>query len=276
MLEHAGVPFLVAGGQIAYSLGLKINDPLYNIAVFLPKKGLDPSTALLDPSAAFSQGSISAAGVFSIQQDFDSKYALVPIHFMRTLTGDEKNISGLEIMLTPHTDAQQIKEEISKICGVKFSVKDRYQQHDFLYKILHSEKAAVYLILGFILLIATFNLFGTLTILIIDKRKDIHTLLTMGANSALIRRIFLYEGLLVSVSGAIAGMFIGALCCMAQHYWGFISLEHADGFATVAYPVAMQARDFLMVFGIVFAIGFSAAWYTSRQIVRRQMPEQLL
>ncbi len=275
-IEHAGIPFTVVGAEIGYSLGLKINDPLYNITVFLPKKGLNPSSALLDPSAAFEQAGISASGVFSIQQDFDSKYAIVPISFMQKLTGDSMHVTALEIITKPGADVSSVQKAFAQICGPGYAVKDRYQQHDFLYKILRSEKAAVYFILGFILLIATFNLFGTLTILIIDKRKDIHTLLTLGADSHLIRRIFLYEGMLVSLGGALAGMLLGALCCLAQEHWELIRLDQTEGVTSLAYPVSMQATDFVLVLGIVLAIGFSAAWYTSRQIVKRQMPEQLL
>ena len=155
--------------------------------------------------------------------------------------------------------------------GKDFDVKDRYRQHDFLYKILKSEKAGVYLILGFILLIATFNIFGTLTMLIIDKKKDIVTLMNLGATLPLVQQIFLIEGLLISLGGALGGMIVGTTICFLQQTFGIIKLDNSESFIVQAYPVDMQLNDFLLVFLIVFVIGFAAAWLTSRMIVKRQL-----
>jgi len=271
VLQIDSTDYMILGGQIAYSLGLRVGDPLNTIAVFMPLKGIDPSNALLDPTSAFAQKNIQTSAVFSIQQDFDSKYVIVPLRFMRTLTGNEKGISALEIKLKPNANNEDAVEEIQKIAGEKFEVKGRLQQHDFLYKILKSEKIGVYLILGFILMIAAFNLFGTLTMLIIDKKNDIRVLMNMGANLQMIQRVFLIEGLLISLVGAIAGMVLGGIICGLQQAFGIVRLEHSEGFITEAYPVAMQLGDFVIVFIIVFVIGFAAAWYTSRQIVKRQV-----
>ena len=201
--------FMLPGAQIAYSLGLRVNDPLYSVTVFMPLKGIDPSTAMLDPTQAFAQRSITATGVFSVQQDFDTKYVIVPINFMRELTGEDKSISALEIKLKEDVKVEEVQHSIEGIVGSNFDVKDRYRQHDFLYKVLRSEKAGVYLILGFILLIATFNIFGSLTMLIIDKKNDINTLMNMGASLPLIQQIFLMEGLMITLAGALSGMFLG-------------------------------------------------------------------
>jgi lipoprotein-releasing system permease protein len=263
--------FMIPGAQIAYSLGLRVNDPLYSVTVFMPLKGIDPSTAMLDPSQAFAQRSITATGVFSVQQDFDTKYVIVPINFMRELTGEDKIISALEVKLNEGANIETVQSSIEEIVGDNFEVKDRYRQHDFLYKVLRSEKAGVYLILGFILLIATFNIFGSLTMLIIDKKQDINTLMNMGASLSLIQQVFLIEGLLISLVGAIGGMFLGFVICLIQQYFGLIRLENSEGFITDSYPVAMQFNDFITVFAIVFVIGFIAAWFTSRIIVNRQV-----
>lgn len=271
VLQIDSTDYMILGGQIAYSLGLNVGDPLNTVAVYMPLKGIDPSTALIDPASAFAQKNIRMSGVFSIQQDFDSKYVIVPLRFMRVLTGNEKGISALEIKLKQNVNAEDAVEEIKKITGDKFDVKGRLQQHDFLYKILKSEKIGVYLILGFILMIAAFNLFGTLTMLIIDKKNDIKILMNMGANLQMIQRIFLIEGLLISLVGAFSGMILGAIICGLQQAFGIVRLEHSEGFITESYPVAMQPGDFVIVFIIVFVIGFAAAWYTSRQIVKRQL-----
>ena len=274
-LQKDSVNFMLLGGQIAYSLGLSLEDPLHSVSVFMPKKGLDASTAIMDPNAAFSQRNISASGVFSIQQDFDSKYVVVPLRFARELIGQDKNISAIEIKLNNGVNEASVIEKIksSRNFGRKnFEVKDRLQQHDFIYKILRSEKLAVFLILSFILLIATFNIIGSLTMLIIEKKKDIAILLSMGVDIPMIKKIFLLEGLFISLSGAISGLILGALICFAQQTFGIIKLENAEAFIVDAYPVSMQAIDFVIVFVTVFVIGFCAAWFTSSQLVKKQIP----
>lgn len=271
ILRHGDLNFMIPGAGIAYSLGLKINDPVSRINVYLPKKGIDPSNALLNPEEAFSQRTIAASAVFSVQQDFDNKYAIVPIDFIREMMGEEMKISSIEIKLTDGIAEEEAAKNIQQLAGSGFKVKDRYQQHDFLYKILKSEKAGVYLILGFILLIATFNVFGSLTMLIIDKKKDILALINMGASVGFIKKVFFIEGLLISVFGAATGMLLGGVICFLQQHFEIIKLGNAENFVTSSYPVAMQANDFLIVAVIVLSIGSCAAFITSRLIVKRQL-----
>lgn len=270
VLEDNGQPFMIAGGQIAYSLGLRLDDPFHNVAVYLPRKDVSVQTAMLDPTAAFSSAYIFPSGVFSIQQDFDAKYVLVPLAFMQRLTGNTQEVSALEVMLKSSSDVTTALPVIEKIAGNKYAVKDRSQQHAFIYKILRTEKVAVYLILGFILLIATFNLLGTFTMLIIDKREDLEILKSLGADAKMMRNIFLYEGLMISAAGALTGLFLGGLLCSIQQVFGVIRLENGEGFVTESYPVHMQAGDFLLVAALVFVLGYIASWYTSSQILKRQ------
>jgi lipoprotein-releasing system permease protein len=275
-LKNGDLNYMIPGAGIAYSLGLKINDPVARINVYLPKKGIDPANALLNPDEAFSQRTIAASSVFSVQQDFDNKYAIVPIDFIREMMAEEKRISAIEIKLVANADQEKVAAQLQEITGNKFRVKDRFKQHDFLYKILKSEKAGVYLILGFILLIATFNVFGSLTMLIIDKKKDIHALINMGASINFIKKVFFIEGLLISVFGAGTGMFLGGIICFIQQKFEVIKLGDADSFVTNSYPVAMQAQDFLIVTVIVLSIGGCAAFITSRLIVKRQLENSLV
>jgi lipoprotein-releasing system permease protein len=275
-LEDGPMDYMVAGAGVAYALGLRVNDPIYTVTVIMPQKGIDPSTALIDPSSAFMQQPIITGGVFSIQQDFDTKYALVPLRFMRTMTDETQRVSALELRLKPDIDAARFADELQTRLGEAYTVKDRLRQHDFLYQILRSEKVAVYLILGFILLIAAFNIFGTLTMLVLDKSDDLQTLFRIGADMGLARRIFLLEGLLISVGGGLTGMAMGALLCGLQQRFGLIRIGSGEGFVAEAYPVAMQAGDFVLVFLIVLGIGFSAAWYTSGHLVRKQADPRLL
>jgi lipoprotein-releasing system permease protein len=159
-----------------------------------------------------------------------------------------------------------VQEEVQKIMGNGFVVKTKYQQHELLYKIMKSEKWAVFLILSFILIIATFNVVSSLTMLIIEKKKDIGILKTMGAHDGLIGKIFLTEGLFITNIGAVSGLLIGALICYAQKTFGIIKL-HGDGaFVIDAYPVEMMFTDFIYVFITVLMIGFVAAWLPVRQM----------
>jgi len=276
ILEEENANFMIPGAQIAYSMGIRPNDLLNPVNVFLPRRGIDPGLTLLDPSDAFTQKPIVASGIFGVQQDFDAKYVIVPMRFMQELTGDISKLSSFEIKLKPGVDVDKARKELQLFFGDDFIVKDRIMQHDFLAKVIGAEKVAVYFILGFILLIAAFNLFGTLTILILDKRDDLQTLFHMGADLKLAQRIFLLEGLVISVGGALVGMILGALLCGLQQHYGFIKIGEGDGFVVDAYPVAMQLNDFLMVMGIVIVIGWSAAAYTSRNIVRRVSDQRLI
>lgn len=270
VISENGQPLMIAGGQIAYELGLRLDDPFQSVSVYLPRKEVSVQTAMMDPTAAFSTAYIFPSGVFSIQQDFDAKYVIVPVDFMRELTGNKTAVSALEIQLKNDQDVASVLPRIEKIAGNKLEVKDRSQQHAFLYKILKTEKVAVYLILGFILLIATFNLLGTFTMLIIDKRADLEILKSMGADKRMLQQVFLYEGLMISLAGAAVGLLLGAILCAIQQYFGVIRLENSEGFVTESYPVSMQVNDFLLVTAIVFILGFTASWFTSRQILKRQ------
>jgi lipoprotein-releasing system permease protein len=270
ILNENGQPMMIAGGQIAYALGLRLDDPFHSVAVYLPRKDVAVQTAMMDPSAAFSTAYISPSGVFGIQQDFDAKYVVVPISFIRSLTSDSTVVTALEVMLKNSEEAEKVIPSIKEIAGDKLEVKGRAEQHAFLYKILRTEKVAVYLILGFILLIATFNLLGSFAMLIIDKREDLEILKSMGADKKLLQRIFLFEGLMISFSGALVGLFLGGVLCAIQQFFGVIRLENGEGFVTESYPVDMQVGDFVIVALIVFLLGYAASWYTSHRILRRQ------
>jgi lipoprotein-releasing system permease protein len=207
--------------------------------------------------------------VFEIQQDFDSKYALVPMRFMRAISDRQQEITAYEIKLRPGADSEAVRERLSEKLGMGFTVKDRLMQHAFLNKILKGEKLAVYLILGFILVIAAFNLFGTLSMLMLEKKRDIQVLHSMGADWLMTRRVFLVEGMLISLAGTCAGLVIGALTCMLQDRFGFISLGAGQGYVTDAYPVRMLPTDFVLVFLIATTIGFIASYAVSNSLMRR-------
>lgn len=274
VLQQGDTNFAIVGGQIAYSLALHLDDPLHAIGVYIPKHDGNYQSSL-DPSEAFTGRNIYASSVFGIQQDFDSKYVLVPLRWAREIIGREKNVSSIDVKIKEGVSMEQAASDIKAVTGNQFEVKDRFQQHEFLYKIIGSEKLAVFMILGFILLIATFNIVGTLTMLIIEKKRDIGILLSMGADITLVKRIFLLEGLLISLSGAVAGLVLGGLICYLQMHFGIIKLENAESFLIDSYPVLMEVMDFVYVFITVFAIGAAASWYTATAIVKKQVSETM-
>ncbi len=269
ILNYDSTNYSVVGQGIAYNLGVNLLNYMEPIQVYAPKRNKKTS---MNPDDAFKTRGILPSGVFSIQHDFDSKYIIVPLAFARELLDYSTEVSAIEIGLKPNVKPEEIQKQMQAKLGEKYEVKDRYQQHDFLYKIMKSEKWAVFLILSFILVIATFNVIGSLTMLIIDKKKDLTILWNMGASTNLIRKIFFLEGLFISLSGAAIGLFGGLVLCLAQIHFKLIKLE--GSFVMEAYPVKLVFTDFVFVLLTVFIIGVFAAWFPARQITQKQLPQK--
>ncbi|HKR07528.1 MAG TPA: FtsX-like permease family protein [Bacteroidia bacterium] len=267
LLQKKDKNFAVPGGGIAYTLGMNLDDVFSSLNIYVPKRGRE---VMLAPENAFTNLLIQPSGIFSIQQDFDSKYVIVPLRFARDLIGEEAKVTALEISLTGSADPELLKIEIAKVAGSQFLVRNRIEQHDFLNKILVSEKWAVYLILSLILLISAFSIIGSLTMLIIDKKQDIAILLSMGADLNVIRKIFLTEGLMISLIGGVAGLIFGWLICLAQQTFSFIRFNENESFVVDAYPVSMQPLDFINVFIIVFVIGAALSWFSSYRLIKKE------
>ena len=253
----------VVGAGIAATLGLSAYaiDPLY---IYAPKR--TSKINLLRPDQSFNQSGTFISGIFSVQQnEYDNQYVLVSLNLARALFEYQANdVSAVELKLLPFADTQKVKNELQKLLGDEFSVKDRYEQQEAYFKIMQIEKWITYLILSFILLIASFNIIGSLSMLIIDKKEDIITLRNLGADQKLIRQIFLLEGWMISAVGAVLGIIIGTILSFLQEKIGFIKL--GPGFIVENYPVVIQFSDILLVFFTVLALGFFAAWYPVRYI----------
>ncbi|MHC1777687.1 MAG: FtsX-like permease family protein [Lentimicrobium sp.] len=264
MLEFNGQPFAVVGQGVAYYLGVNPDDYESFIEAYAPRRtGNIGST----PEQAFNRIDIRPSGVFSVQQDFDTKYVIVPLSFSKELFGYTSELTSVEIALTSPENLQELQEQIKLALGPAYIVKNRFEQQETLYRIMHSEKWAIFLILSFILIIATFNVIGSLSMLILDKKKDIAILHSLGADNRLIKRIFLTEGLLVSLSGALAGLLLGTAICAIQQQFGLVKINAEGGsFLIDAYPVLMQISDFVYVFLTVSAIGLFAAWIPVRNL----------
>jgi len=260
-----GTPAAMIGSGVAYHLSVNVNDPINTIQVYVPKRG---SSATIDPSKAFNVKQIYATGVFSIQADFDLTYMITPISFARNLLDHEGRISSLELALEPNANMAEVREALQETLGADYVVKDRYQQNELLYKIMKSEKWAVFMILSFILMISIFNVIGSLTMLILEKKKDINILRSMGSSEELIQRIFILEGIFISMIGAVAGLVLGLLVCFAQIQFELVKLNSGGNYIVNAYPVEVQPLDVLSVFLVVGTIGLLAAWLPVRKIIR--------
>lgn len=265
MLEDGNTDYALVGQGVAYNLGLGLSfvDP---IRIFVPKRGAQTS---INPARALNYDHIYPSGVFAVLEEVDSRYMIVPIKFASKLfeTGDQ--ISAVELGITPEANRNKIQREIQDILGDSFEIKNKYQQHDLIYKTMRSEKWAAYLILVFILIVASFNMLGSLSMLIIDKKDDLFILRGMGADSKFIRSIFLYEGWLITFFGAIIGTFLGIFVAWLQIHFEFVTLPGEGSFIISAYPVKIIISDILIILSVVLGIGFLASWYPVRFISQR-------
>ncbi len=266
--EKAGGEFAVVGAGVAYHLGMFLGDFLEPFSIYVPSKSFNP--AGLNLEASFNEKEVVPSGILSLHQEFDSRYVLVPLSFAAELFEYDNRISAIEIDLADDADDYIMQDKIKDLFGEDYKVQNRFQQQELLYKIMKSEKWAIFIILTFILIVATFNMIGSLTMLIIDKKKDIAILSSMGANRKTIKRIFLLEGLMISFFGAVIGLAMGATLCYLQIEYGLISLGGDTGsFIVENYPVKLQWLDFIYVFLTVMLIGFLSALIPVRQISKK-------
>ncbi len=261
-LQEGVSDFAVIGAGVAWYLDINIRDVRRLLSVYLPKRGNASSFSF---NSAFNNKVIHPAGTFSVQQEFDEKYVFVPLRFARQLLEYEDEVTSVEVFLEEGTDTDRVQSKMQTILGDTFQIKNRYQQNKTLYKLLRSEKLAIFLILVFILILASFNIVGSLSILIVEKLKDIAILKSMGAGKSLIKKIFTTEGILISLTGSLLGLIVGFVLLQLQLQFGLIKLGAGEGsFIIDAYPVKILPLDFLYVFITVIIIGYIATWYPVR------------
>lgn len=248
------------GIGLASLLGVRANysDPL---EVYVPKR--DEKVNLTNPASSFNMEYAFVGGVYATnQQIYDEGYLLLPLPMVRSLLHYENEVSAIELKLTPGTNLANVEKQIQNIIGNDYIVKDRYKQQEASFKMMQGEKFIIFLILSFILILALFNVIGSLSMLMIEKRHDVQTLRNLGADSKLISKIFLFEGWMISGFGALLGIIIGLALCLVQQHFGIIKLGEAAGsFIIDAYPVRVEWSDIVLVFVTVMTIGFVAAWY---------------
>lgn len=254
-------PSIVAGSGISNAVGADPENKLSSLVIYLPNR---KATRYTDIDAMHSYN-VSTAGIFSVQQEFDDKYAFTNLGFMQymlDLQPDE--YSGVEIALKRARDADEVKRRLQQRLGDHFNVQTRYEQNQSLYGIMQVEKWVIYAILSLILLVAAFNMIGALTMLVLEKQKDIAVLKAMGADDGRIQQIFLSEGLVLAGVGGCAGMLVAFIVCFIQQQFHVISLE-GNTFIIDYYPVKVAAPDFLLVAFTVMTVAVLAAWIPSRK-----------
>jgi len=271
-LKRDGINYAVVGQGVAYNLGIGLS-LADHIIIYVPKKGKQVS---LNPTRAINHNYIFPSGVFSVLEEIDSKYILVSYEYAAELFESEQQVSSVELGLSPSANAKKTQKEIQSILGDEFQVKNKYQQHDLIYKTMESEKWAAYLILVFILIIASFNILSSLSMLIIDKKEDILIYKSMGVTSKIIRQIFLFEGWLISVLGASVGTLLGVLICWLQIKFEIITLPGNGSFVISAYPVEIIFTDIILILIAVLLIGFLVSWYPVKFISQKYLLNQNL
>jgi len=259
-LREDVVDYVTLGAGLAISLGARpgfINP----IEIFAPKR--DVRVNMANPSTAFTTGYAQIGGVFSLNSpQYDEQMAIIPISLARELLNYENEITSLNIKLLPNASVKRVKRNMQNILGDGFLVEDRYEQQRESYRMLQIEKWVTFLILAFILLIAVFNVVGSLSMLIVEKKDDIKSLTNMGASKTMIANIFMYEGWLITFIGIVAGIVVGLILCILQQQFGFIRLSDTPGAYIIdSYPVIVKLTDIFVVFAVVSLIGLITVLY---------------
>ena len=259
--------FALLGLGIANNLGVNAGF-VFPMEIDAPQRNVKVNLA--NPIASINREYVYIGGVFRVDQAvYDENYVIVPISLARALFDYEKEVSALEIRLKADASVREVQAKIQKILGDDFYVKDRYQQQEDTFKMINIEKWVTFLILSFILLIAAFNIIGSLSMLIIDKQADVITLRNLGADNRLISRIFLFEGWMISAFGAVAGIVLGVLLCFGQQHFGWLKLGTGDNFSVTAYPVIVYFSDLLFILITVLVIGFFSVLYPVRYLAKK-------
>ena len=271
ILNDSVTNYVVPGAEIVSALnsGIRFLDPIY---IYAPKRGVKINVA--NPTSSFNSGQLFSSGlVFAVNQSkYDASYMLTSIDFVKELFGYNNEVSSIELKLKDLDDVESVKNKIQTILGPDYNVFDRYEQQADTFKIMKIEKLLSYVFLTFILLIACFNVIGSLSMLIIDKKSDVLMLRNLGADNSSIIKIFLFEGSLITLVGAISGVVLGLTLCIIQQEFGIISLGDANSLGTFvinAYPVSIHALDVILVFFTVLIIGIACVWYPVRYFGKR-------
>lgn len=261
----------VFGMGIESALGVDVEHSLVPVNVYMPKRDAGSNLNAVLPEEALSSGVIYPVGTFAIQQEFDSKYILTDISFLRNLLDMAPGeMSSLELSLKPGFSENKVKRKVQELLGDSVKVLTRVEQNATIYNVMQTEKWVVYVFLSFILVIAAFNMIGSLSMLVIEKQKDITILKAMGSRNSLIQRIFLMEGLIIAGAGSIIGFTLAITICLLQQHFGLVKLG-GGSFLIDAFPVEMHLDDFILVSVTILVIGVLASWYPAKRAARQEI-----
>jgi len=255
----------VMGSGIAYYLSMGLGSVFENIQLYIPKR---EEKTLLNIQKAFEQHNIVPVGIFNIQNEIDSEYFITPLSFLQKISNRENRISSVEIKLKDPKEMYDLQQLLKNSLGNNYLIQNRFEQQQFLYKILNSEKLAVFIIFLFIILIATFNIIGSLTMLILDKRKDIFTLKSLGLNKIQIQKIFFKKNMFTILFGVLIGLLMGLSIAFVQQNFGLISLGDGN-FVVDSFPVSIRFSDVILVFSTVFIIGVFSSWIPAKILTKK-------
>ena len=275
-LQAANLEYGVPGIRLAQTLGMGARWDGF-LKIYAPQRE-GQLTDMASPADGFVTDSLISPGVvFAVNQaKYDRDYLITSIAFARRLFFRQGMVSKLMVKLKPGTDLDAAKRKIKNLAEGRFNVLDRFEQHADTFRIMQVEKVLAYLFLSFILVVACFNIIGSLSMLIIEKKKDVQTLRNLGATDRTLTRVFLFEGRMISALGAVVGILLGLLLCWLQQEFGLVPMGDSSGtFVVNAYPVSVHYRDVLIVFITVLAVGWAAAWYPVRYMSRRLLGKAL-
>lgn len=268
-LHAADLSYGILGIRLAEMLGTGYTYQ-HPLRIYAPKR--EGQLNMADPQEGFVEDELFSPGVlFNVRQaKYDKSYILTNIAFARNIFGQQGMLSALELRLKPGSDFDAVKAEIQRIAGDKYVVRDRFEQQEDTFRIMKIEKLIAYIFLTFILVVACFNIIGSLSMLMIDKKNDVVTLRNLGADNSQIIRIFLFEGRMISAMGAAVGIVLGLLLCWLQQTFGLVGLGRSSGsFVVDAYPVSVHPEDIVIIFVTVLVVGFVAVWYPVRYFAKK-------
>lgn len=261
ILQKDSINYCIVGVGVAQKLGMNAGQAFNPLAIYMPKK---TSSSFASMENAFNKSYISPAGAFAVSDEFDSRYTFVPLDFFQHLTDNESKASQVEIRLKDKSQTANVIQILQQKLGKDFTIKSRYEQNEVLYKILKSEKWITFAILVLIMIIAAFNIIGALSMLVLEKKKDIATLTALGIHKKNIIKIFLLEGILMSCVGAAIGMLLAFIICILQQKVGLVPMP-GESFLVQYYPVKMNISDFAVVALVVIIISFVAAYLPAKK-----------
>lgn len=255
--------YAVFGALIFQALNINVENGIFPVQITVPK---NESGTVFIPEDAFNVAEAVPAGVFSIQQEIDEKYVFTDLAFAQTLIGAEGSISAIEIKLKNEADIAAVKEKLQKTFGNNFTIKTKYEQKQTLYRVMKMERWAVFAILSLIMGVIAFNIIGSLSMLVLEKKNDIRILKAMGADSSMIQKIFLAEGSLMALGGAVIGMLLATILCLLQMKFHFVKLSNGGGsFVIDYYPVALHATDYFATLLVVLVITLLASYFPAKK-----------